>query len=141
MAIPGGGAIFQGSSDVLSSVALYTDVIRIPSAVVANGTVIERFWAPTGMTLVAVTAYLHQAAVTAGTYTLAVANGATTLLAGATADLTTLVAATPTSIPLTATTANLNLAANTVVTLTITSNNADLTGSGLVIQILYKRKG
>jgi hypothetical protein len=77
---------------------------------------------------------------TGGTYTLACQDetGASNLLNAATFDLdATITADTYLATTLTATAADLNLAANSVISLTVASNNADLTGAGLVCHVRY----
>lgn len=143
-----GGGIrkLQNAGHVIATVGLGASVmaslpvtsLRLTPAVVANGTLVESVSAPINFTVDRITAYLTTAAVTAGTYTLAVMNGATTLLAGATFDLTTLVGLTVTEIPLSATPANLIVAMDDVITFTLASNNGDLTASGLVLQLSYR---
>lgn len=65
---------------------------------------------------------------TAGTYTIAIAGAGNNLLAAATFDLKTLASGTVTALDLTATSGNLTLAADSLLTATVVSNNADLTG-------------
>ena len=69
---------------------------------------------------------------TAGTYLLTIAVGATNLLVAASFDLETIgTLATLEALALNAVSANLDLSAGEVITITATSNNLDLTGTGL----------
>ena len=72
----------------------------------------------------------------AGTY-LFTATGDGNSLIASTYDLETLAATTLTDVTLSTTTADLSMSAGDVVNFTFTSNNADLTGSGLYLQMLW----
>jgi hypothetical protein len=73
----------------------------------------------------------------AGTY-LFTATGDGNSLIASTYDLETLAATTLTDVTLSTTTADLSMSAGDVVNFTFTSNNADLTGSGLYLQMLWE---
>ena len=73
----------------------------------------------------------------AGTY-LFTATGDGNSLIASTYDLETLTATTLTDVTLSTTTADLSMSAGDVVNFTFTSNNADLTGSGLYLQMLWE---
>lgn len=103
--------------------------------------VINTYWfAPYNCTVVGVKVYGHTSPTTSGVYTLAVEDltGANNLLAAATFDMTSLAAATLTSLSLTGTTANLDLPEGTRVRFQLVSDNGDLVASGIFVQILFR---
>lgn len=121
--------------DEWSEAMLHT--LRQPFITSAGNTIIETLWLPYPVRVWGVQAYATTPGVTAGTYTLQVTADGNDLLDPVTVDLTALVAVTVTDCPLTSTTADLELAADTPIEITVASDNGDLVGDGLVIQILY----
>jgi hypothetical protein len=102
---------------------------------------INTLWfAPYNCEVVAVKVYGQTTPTTAGVYTLAVEDidGSNNLLNAATFDLTSLTAATLTSLTLTGTAANLLLSTGTRVRFQFVSDNGDLVASGLYAQIIYR---
>jgi hypothetical protein len=126
-----GGAITTSSPD---------DDAQFEMAVNPGNTVSTLFFAPYNLTVVGVKVYGQVKPVTAGVYTLAVEDldGAVTLLSAATFDMTSLTAATLTTMALTATPANLDLAAGTRVRCQLVSDNADLVTEGVYLQLIYR---
>jgi hypothetical protein len=84
-------------------------------------------------------AYAENAIVSAaGTCTLSITGAGNTLLTAATLDLESLSAATLTSLALTAISANLDLSKDDLIQLEIVSDNLDLTGGPLWLEIRYQ---
>lgn len=116
-------------------------VLRLPFLVSPGNTIIDVAWVPVNCRVLSVQAYLEVAAVSVGTYTLAVQHGPdnalVNLLSAATFNLKTLVAQTVTTVGLTATSANKNVAANRRIKFTVASNNGDLVAAGLSFELRY----
>lgn len=110
---------------------------RLEVTISGGNTINIRWVVPADLTILKAKAYIQTAATTAGVYTLAVDGAGNNVLGAATFDLTSLVAATPTDLTLTSTAADLDLDEDDVVTLSVVSDNADLTGGGLFFQIVY----
>jgi hypothetical protein len=109
-------------------------VYWIPLLVSANQTVVEKIWMPKAGTLVKAEALITTPATTAGDYTLDIQQNASSLLSSA-FDLTQLAADTPTEIPLATA---VELPVGRVVSVQATSNNPDLTGAGLYLQLTFE---
>jgi hypothetical protein len=142
------------------NLAMYTQIVfrslavSIPDddsqwemAVSPSNNVEAIFFAPYNLTVVGIKVYCATGAVTAGTYTLAVADvsGApVNLLATPTFDMKTpggggsLPPATLTSVPLTGIVANLDLPTQTPVRFTLSSSLGDLLAAGVYVQIIYR---
>lgn len=122
--------------------ALETGVVcqtlRLPLAVLANTTIEENGWASCAMTVESVQVMAVTAPTTAGSYILELSAGGHNLLAAPNFDLTSLVSGVVSTLALTATTANLDLSPLDPIVLRLTSDNADLTGAGLSVQVLYR---
>ena len=115
-------------------------VFRFGMTVAGDSNVSEYLVVPSDGKLLSVTAFAASAPASAlGSYFLTIIkdpNGdATPLLAGAGLNLESLVDFVPSSATLTATTDDLSLSEGDVVQVLCTSDNADLTGSGLHIQL------
>jgi hypothetical protein len=123
-----------GTASVARKGSFDTDV-----AIAPNDTSIIKWFAPQDLTITAIKVYGQTIPLsTAGTYTLAADGAGNNLISAATFDLETLSAATLTTMTLTATTADLDLTAGDVFTFSFVSDNADLTATGLYIQVIYE---
>jgi hypothetical protein len=122
--------------------ALETGVVcqtmRLPLAVLANTTIEENGWASCAMNIESVQVMAVTAPLTAGFYRMELTGGGHNLLANQHFDLTSLVSGVVSTPALTLTTAHLRLSALDPLVLRLTSDNADLTGAGLSVQILYR---
>jgi len=120
---------------------LVAQTIRVPFLISPGNTIREIMWFPYAIKVLEVQAYIESAALTAGTYTLAVNHGPdlglVNMLSTPTSDLTALVAQTITPIPLTVTTANLDLVANTRIVIDVDSSLGDLVAAGLFVSITF----
>lgn len=107
------------------------------------GNTINTFWwAPYNATIVEINVFSRTGMTTAGVYTLEVFDetNSNNLLSTATVDMTTatLPVNTLTALTLTGTTADLDVAKGTQVLLQLVSDNVDLTGGGVFVQIIYR---
>jgi len=110
-------------------------------ATVFPGNTINSLWfAPYDCEVVGVRVYGQTSPTTAGVYTLAVEDldASNNILSVATFDLTSLTAATLTTVALTGTGADLLLSAGTRVRFQFVSDNGDLVATGLYTQIIYR---
>ncbi len=115
------------------------ETTRVPITVAANETLEEVIWFPIPTLIVGVKAFISEAATSAaGTYLLTFLAGATNLLNPVSFNLESLVPNTITTVPMVTAEATRTIAANTEVTLRVISNNADLVGDGLVIQLQHR---
>lgn len=121
---------------------LLDEILRLPFAVTPNASVVEVWWPPSDVQVATIQAHVAVAAVSSGgTYLLSVSNSAGKNLLRATSfDLESLQSGKVTDIPLTLVVADLGIKRDQKVTFTVASNNADLTGSGLIIQTSYRRR-
>ena len=105
-----------------------------------NNTINTLFFAPYNLQLVEVLVYGQTTPTTAGVYTLAVEDidNSNNLLGAATFDMTSLAAATLTTLTLTGTAGDLLLAKGTRIRLQLVSDNADLVASGVYAQLIYR---
>ena len=142
---------FQFISDNADLVAsgLYAQIIYIGGSsdddqfemsVFPNNTVNHIMFAPYDMQILAIKVYGQVSPTTAGVYTLAVEDldGSNNLLSAATFDMTSLSAATLTTMSLTGTGANLQVPEGTALRFQLVSDNADLVASGLYAQIIFR---
>lgn len=118
------------------SVETYTS----PVAVSPGNTVNNLFWVPRNVTLVGFKVYAETTPTTAGNFTLAVDAGGSNILASTPFDLTSLSAATLTSIPLTLTTSLLDRATGSRIRFQFVSDNGDLVATGVYVQLLYRSR-
>lgn len=142
-AFDGSGVYFSilwGTAGALTITAAPDDDHQFEMAVSPGNTVSTNIFAPYNMTLVAAKAYVETQPTTAGTYTLAIqdADSANNLLSTATVDMTSFLSGTFNTLTLTGTTANLDMSLGTRIQVTLDSDNADLTGSGVYIQLIYR---
>lgn len=130
-------ANFQAIEAALGAVE-FSETLSVP--VTPNVTTTLLWFAPVGLTVVALYLWATTApASAAGDYTFAATGAGNNLLSAATFDLETLVSGVRSSPGLTATTANLTLAAAAKVQFDFVSNNVDLTGANLFVQVVYTR--
>ncbi len=106
-----------------------------------GNTIHHYFFAPYDLTLLSVKAYSYTAPTTSGTYTFAATGAGNNLLSASTYNLESLVSQTLTPITLTATGANLNMSSGDIFDFTFASDNIDLAGAGLYLQIFYINRG
>jgi hypothetical protein len=126
-------------TDRLNTEAMQSEVTR-DIAILPAGTVVVNWVAPFDLQLTGGVVTATVAPTTAGTYTLAIQDetGAANLLGAATANLdATITANTALALTLTATAADRSLAQNDVVSFTVVSDNGDLVGEGLIVQLRY----
>lgn len=126
--------------------ASWTDVtaLGVPqtsvfSVTIAPADTIQQLWfAPFDLTVTGIKLYAATAPSSpGGTYLFTAGVGATNLLSPASFSLETLVSATLTSMTLSAVAGALNRSTGDVFTFSFASNNADLEGAGLYMQLIY----
>lgn len=115
----------------------HEDTLPAPNTVVNY-----RGWAPATCTLLAVRVYM-QTVNTVGNYTIAIQNEATasSVLAAASFDMNTLVAATVTALSLTATLPDLDFVPLSKWTVTLTSDNPGFNGDGIYFELQFANAG
>jgi hypothetical protein len=131
--IGGGGSGGGGGGTGAGVDSIHVGVLLLPA-----DTVKETEWAPGNLTVVKVQAFADTPPVTAGFYRLYVTGAGNNLLSAAFFDMESLVAGTITDIALTGTIANLDLLTDDEVEIRLESDNADLTGTGIWVKLVYE---
>lgn len=132
-----GAPYFRGPSSA-TPVAVASGSEHFESVTISPGGTVNTYWfAPAPITIVAIKLYAATAPTTAGTYAFTATGAGNNLLGAASFDLTSLPSDALTSAPLTGTAVDLNLATGAKVAFSFASNNGDLTGAGLCLQVLY----
>ena len=136
------------NADLVAS-GLYAQIIYIGGSnddsqfemtVSASDTINHVFFAPYDMQILAIKIYGQVTPTTAGVYTLAVEDidGANNLLGAPTFDMTSLTAATQTTLGLTGTGPDLQISEGTRVQFQLVSDTGDLVASGIYAQIIFR---
>ena len=111
-----------------------------PVAVSPGNTVDNLFFAPKNLRIVGIKVYAETIPTTAGTFTLTVDADGSNILATTPFILTTLSAATLTSLPLTATESLLLRSTGSKIRFIFSSDNGDLVATGVYVQALYRSR-
>ena len=130
----------QPVTTVPGSVQLVPPPLFVSREVViqASGTIDSFIWSPIDLKITSIQlASITAPASVAGTYVFTADGAGNNLLAAANFDLESLTSDTLETVPLTATAADLLLSAGDKLSFAFTSDNADLTGAGMHLQIEY----